>query len=251
MKQWNASEAEGFAEKMNPLYPETVINLIKPSPGDRVLDIGCGPGTTTIPLARIVKSVTALDTSEGMLSKLRRRASEEGIGNIKCVRRFWREAEPGVDIDDKYDIVVASNCINLLGAVEKPKEGGVAIEWDLEDALRRMSKVGRRIFVTMPVTDFIDEDSAAFKSLGREYHPAPTNIHVYNVVHQMGLKPSCGYFLRFNSGDKAVQKYLDSLNWMLSLKPAEQEQMRRFAEQIKEEIENTVHVWTMISWGKE
>lgn len=169
MKQWSLEEAEGFAEKTNPIYPETVIDLIKPLPNDRVLDVGCGPGTLSILLARRVESVTALDTSEGMLSVLKRRADEEGLGNIRCVKRFWREAEPGIDIAEEYDVVIASNCINLLGALEYVEGGRVCVEWDLEDALHRLSRVGKRVHVTMPVTDFLDEDARArFK--GRSPH---------------------------------------------------------------------------------
>jgi len=251
LKQWSPDEARSFYEKTNPHYAETVIGLIKPSPLDKVLDVGCGPGTLAIPLARVVKSVTALDTSEGMLGTLKRRATEERLGNIRCVHGFWREAEPGIDIDEDYDIVIASNCINLLGAREHPSSGdSVRVEWDLENALRRLNRVGRRVCVTMPVTDFIAEDAEAFESLGRVYHPAPTNIHVYNVMYQLGIRPSVAYFLRYNRGDRAVEKYVDSLNWMLSLSPGERERVRRGTESVKEEIENRVHIWTMMSWTR-
>jgi 2-polyprenyl-3-methyl-5-hydroxy-6-metoxy-1,4-benzoquinol methylase len=37
--------------------------------GSKVLDIGCGPGTLTIPLAKIGVEVTALDISSGMLNR--------------------------------------------------------------------------------------------------------------------------------------------------------------------------------------
>ena len=250
MKQWSHAEAEEFAEKTNPQYSGTVIDLINPSPRDKVLDVGCGPGTLSIPLAKRVESVTSLDTSEGMLGVLKRRAEEEGLNNIRCVNRFWREAEPGVDICEEYDVVVASNCINLLGALEQPVGGRVKVEWDLEDTLHRLNRVGRRVYVTMPVTDFLDEDAAAFRSLGREYHAAPSNIHVYNVAYQLGLRPGVNYFLRANRGDKAVEKYLDSLKWMLSLSPEEQNKVQLSAS-VKAEIENSVHVWTMISWIRE
>lgn len=252
MKQWSPAEAEEFAEKMASQYAETVIGLINPSPHDRVLDVGCGPGTLSIPLARIVESVTALDTSEGMLSVLERRAGEERLENIRFVRRFWREAEPGADIADEYDLVIASNCINLLGALERPApDGKVRIDWDLEDALLKMDRVGRRVCVTMPVTDFIDKDEAAFRSLGREYYPAPTNMHVYNVINQLGLRSGVNYFLLFNKGEKTVEKHLNSLSWMLSLRLEERERIRRDTESVKTEIENSVHVWTMISWTRE
>jgi cyclopropane fatty-acyl-phospholipid synthase-like methyltransferase len=46
----------------------------------RVLDIGSGPGTLALPMAAHVREVTALDSSEGMLSLLREHADRKGIG---------------------------------------------------------------------------------------------------------------------------------------------------------------------------
>lgn len=53
--------------------------------GQSVLDFGCGPGTYSIPAARIVgKSgkIYSLDVSQGALNKLSRKAKEEGLENI-------------------------------------------------------------------------------------------------------------------------------------------------------------------------
>jgi ubiquinone/menaquinone biosynthesis C-methylase UbiE len=57
--------------------------------GMRVLDAGCGPGRLTIPLARRVGTageVVALDVQEGMLERVRRRAAEHGLTNIRTLR---------------------------------------------------------------------------------------------------------------------------------------------------------------------
>ena len=55
------------------------------APGERVLDIGCGPGATAIPLAAAVGPsghVTGVDIAEPMLGLLRRRVAEQGITNL-------------------------------------------------------------------------------------------------------------------------------------------------------------------------
>jgi len=44
-----------------------------------VLDLGCGPGRHSLPLARAGMAVTAVDTSEYLLGGLRRRAEEESL----------------------------------------------------------------------------------------------------------------------------------------------------------------------------
>ena len=54
--------------------------------GDEViLDIGCGPGTLAVPLAKRVKEVIAIDFSAQMLEELNQYAKREGVSNIKIV----------------------------------------------------------------------------------------------------------------------------------------------------------------------
>jgi len=51
-------------------------------PGDKVLDVGCGPGTDTITLGRVVGpsgQVVGIDYDEGMIAQAELRAKEEGI----------------------------------------------------------------------------------------------------------------------------------------------------------------------------
>jgi SAM-dependent methyltransferase len=62
---------------------EAAIALAKVQSGERVLDIGCGSGATSIALARLVGPtghVTGLDVSRPMLDLARRRSA--GMGNL-------------------------------------------------------------------------------------------------------------------------------------------------------------------------
>jgi SAM-dependent methyltransferase len=66
-------------------------HLVNPSiigAGDRVLDIGCGTGRSTIEAARLAADGSALgiDLSSQMLAKAREQASAEGIGNVTFVQ---------------------------------------------------------------------------------------------------------------------------------------------------------------------
>jgi ubiquinone/menaquinone biosynthesis C-methylase UbiE len=54
-------------------------------PGDRVIDIGCGMGYFTMPLAKLAGPkghVTAIDIQEKMLAALRKRAARKGVSDI-------------------------------------------------------------------------------------------------------------------------------------------------------------------------
>ena len=67
---------------------ERLIRLGEIQPGMSVLDVGCGPGRVTLPLAEAVGndgSVTALDLQEKMLGRVRERAKEKALGNIAYV----------------------------------------------------------------------------------------------------------------------------------------------------------------------
>lgn len=76
--------------------------------GSRVLDIGCGPGTLSLPLSKLGAEVTALDISSGMLNRLKDAVKEESL-SIDIIECSWWTA----DIDllgfrNEYDLVIAS-----------------------------------------------------------------------------------------------------------------------------------------------
>lgn len=72
--------------------PGRIVNTYV-RPGDTVLDIGCGPGLFTLPIARRVGEngqVIAVDLQEGMLEILREKATQEELN-----ARIWlHKAEP-------------------------------------------------------------------------------------------------------------------------------------------------------------
>ncbi|MFI4975327.1 MAG: class I SAM-dependent methyltransferase [Caulobacterales bacterium] len=70
---------------------ESVIERFALSGADRVLDLGCGPGTLTVPFARIAGKVVAMDPDAEMLAEGRRLAAAAGLANIDWRRAGSRE----------------------------------------------------------------------------------------------------------------------------------------------------------------
>ena len=65
-----------------------IIEHLDVTPGMYVLDVGCGPGRLTIPLARAVGEngcVVAIDVQAGMLKRARERAESAKLTNIRFV----------------------------------------------------------------------------------------------------------------------------------------------------------------------
>lgn len=53
-------------------YGESLLELLQPRPGERILDIGCGTGQLTAEIARSGATVVGLDNSPEMLAQARR-----------------------------------------------------------------------------------------------------------------------------------------------------------------------------------
>ena len=80
-------------------------------PDAAVLDMGCGPGTITVGLARRARSVVGVDTSAEMVESARRRAREEDVDNASF------ELGSAYDLpfeDDSYDVVYAHQLLQHL-----------------------------------------------------------------------------------------------------------------------------------------
>jgi SAM-dependent methyltransferase len=76
--------------------------------GARVLDIGCGPGALSLPLARAGARVTSFDISAGMLAQLKRAADREGLP-VETVEGSWWTADiDRLGFKGKFDLVISS-----------------------------------------------------------------------------------------------------------------------------------------------
>lgn len=93
---------------------DRIIQLGQIQAGMSVLDVGCGPGRITLPLAEAVGadgSVTALDLQEKMLNRVRERASQSGLGNIEFIHGG---AGSGLLPNERFDRAIL---VTVLGEI--------------------------------------------------------------------------------------------------------------------------------------
>lgn len=76
-------------------------------PGDKVLDIGAGPGTLAIPLAKRGCKVTTIEPSAAMRRAFIEHAAREDAPPIEVVPHRWEDVTPGM-LSPPYDVTIAS-----------------------------------------------------------------------------------------------------------------------------------------------
>jgi ubiquinone/menaquinone biosynthesis C-methylase UbiE len=111
---------------------EAVVQSLGITPPLRVLDLGCGDGTTAVPLAQAGAEVTGIDIARNLVEAGNRRAAQAGLSHLKFQEGDACHLE-GI-ADDSFDMT-----ISVFGAMFAPKPFDVAKE------MVRVTKPGGRI----------------------------------------------------------------------------------------------------------
>ena len=89
-----ANAADEYDAMLEP-FGDAVVARLDIRPGDRVVDIGCGAGATSIRLAAAGASVLGVDLSAPMLAKAAQRAAAAGVTEVEFARSDVEAAPPG------------------------------------------------------------------------------------------------------------------------------------------------------------
>jgi SAM-dependent methyltransferase len=108
--------ADGFAKRLNPGNRQErtamVFDMLEEigfeAEGARVLDIGCGPGALSIPLARAGADVTALDISSKAIGYLNENAEKEGLSLNAMNCHWWKADIDELGFRNGFDLVINS-----------------------------------------------------------------------------------------------------------------------------------------------
>jgi len=113
---------------------EALVGRLGIKPGMKVLDLGCGDGTTALPAAKLGADVLGVDIAQNLVEAGNRRARELGLANC----RFQQGCATNLQgLEDKsFDLVVS-----IFGAMFAPKPHEVA------KAKVRVTRPGGRIIM--------------------------------------------------------------------------------------------------------
>jgi ubiquinone/menaquinone biosynthesis C-methylase UbiE len=117
---WEKGDFTRIAETMRE-SGEALVQRLGITKGLKVLDLGCGDGTTALPEAKLGADVLGVDIAGNLVEAGNRRAAERGLNNL----RFQQgDASHLAQLPDKaFDLVVS-----IFGAMFAPKPFEVAKE---------------------------------------------------------------------------------------------------------------------------
>src|SRR5262252_6099366 len=189
---WEKGDFTRIAQSMRE-SGEAVVESLGVKPGLKVLDLGCGDGTTALPAARRGADVLGVDIARNLVEAGNRRAREHGLTNL----RFQEGDASNLSelADDTFDLVVS-----IFGAMFAPKPYDVAKE------MERVTRPGCRIVMG----NWIPNDPtlvAQILKISAAYSPPPPEGFVSpmlwgvegNVVERFasaGIKPEQIAFAR-------------------------------------------------------
>ncbi len=128
---WEKGDFTRIAESMRE-SGEALVGKLGISEGMKVLDLGCGDGTTAVPEAQLGADVLGVDIAENLVEAGNERAKSLGLDNLSF------QQGDATDLseleDEQFDLVVS-----IFGAMFAPKPFDVAKE------MVRVTKPGGRI----------------------------------------------------------------------------------------------------------
>jgi SAM-dependent methyltransferase len=132
---------------------------------DAVLDVGCGPGTHALDLAKHVASMTCLDSSPAMLRSLHERRVRTGQNNIQGLLGRWEDLAEG----PQYDLVFSSFCPALNN----------------QEMLLKMERFSRRHCCYIAISDSL-RSQTTYDLWDRLGEPHFSNVG-YDIVYPFNL----------------------------------------------------------------
>ncbi|MBV9294819.1 MAG: methyltransferase domain-containing protein, partial [Acidobacteriaceae bacterium] len=208
-------------------FGEDLIDLLDPKPGERILDLGCGPGHLTQKIADRGAQMTGLDASLEMIGQARQNYPQ---------LRFVLQDAADMDFTDEFDAVFSNAALHWMLEVT-----GVA------RAIARALRKGGRLVAELGGKGNIRQIECAIEAVAARYYGAdslparrtfyPSIGEYASVLESCGLEPRSA--LLFDrptplEGEEGMENWIRQFKWYYFESLATSERQNALREMIEE-----------------
>lgn len=214
-------------------------------PGMKVLDVGCGPGSITLPLAEVAKEVYALDPSEKMLELLLEKIRKKKMKNIFIFAERWED----IDLKERgwqeaFDLSFAS----MSPGVSDP------------ESLQKLIASSKKYCY---LSTFAGRKDRARDELWELLSGEPWEkgdldiIYPFNLLYTWGYRPSLRFYRHYRKEYLTPEEATEELlQYMYVAFGAREEIRRKVYRYVVERLENSLFLYErevihgMLIWDK-
>lgn len=244
-KNWDEAAPGFYKRTRKDDYNTALFDKLILDENDTVLDVGCGEGSVTVPLAKKVKKVIGIDSSPKMLEYLEKRARDNDIDNIETILKPIEEITYE-EIGD-VDVVVCSRSLNAIIPIE--------------ETLAELNKIANKyVFITIfgPENKKLEKDFD--KRLGIQTEDFPDYNYFFNILFNMGIYANVERFdLKNYKIYDSIEDAMNNGKFRLDLySDSQKEELKKYLEEVLIKDEKTGKLynekdkadWIMVWWKK-
>lgn len=200
-KNWD-NEADKFSKiSRGDEYRENLFSKMKISKEDTILDLGCGEGSITIPLAKKAKNVTAIDSSKRMLEILESKCKNQSITNVKIIKEDLED----VTLDElgNYDIVLLSRSVSGI--------------YKINETLSTINNIANKyVYITIFGPNNMKFEKDFYNLIGNEDFSFPPYDYLFNILINMEIYPNIENLeIKTISSYKSIEDAMNNGKWNL------------------------------------
>jgi len=174
------------------------LNRISLLPENSVLDVGAGTGRLTLPVAKQVQQVTALEPSRNMLSILETDAKKNGLNNIHFINKTLEDFDT-CSGSISFDVVIASFSFFMV---------------DMEKALTKMNNLAKNSVYLFSSASRLMDNELLKLTPNEPIDRHSDYFYINNILLDLGILGNVEIWdfiatQRFTDLDQAVSKFTD------------------------------------------
>lgn len=244
-KDWDKAAPHFHKRAKKDDYHDLLFSKLILNENDSLLDLGCGEGSITLPIAKQVRKVTGVDSSTKMLELLNQRAQEQNIKNIDTILKSLEDISYE-EIGD-YDVVLASRSLNGIIPIE--------------ETLKTINEIANKyVFITLfgPENWKIEKEFNEY--IGKENKPFPEYNYMFNILYNMGIYANIERLdIKVYREYSSIEEAMDNGKFRLDLlNDDEKAQLKKYLNEILKKDSETGKLynekdkadWILIWWKK-